>query len=141
MTGNTGNAGRDGKTGKTGKTGNAGNTGNAGKTGGGGQGPDRASYYWKRLFKNNFVSIRVDSWVSGLLFLTTNQHELTRRRRRGSMGTETHVTPGKDSNYINYQRFTSGVLPGAYIRVGGWGTNLYHWYPPVVRARVNCMRL
>ena len=57
------------------------------------------------------------------------------------MGTENPVTPGKDSNYINYQQFMSGVFPGAYIRVGGWGTNLYHWYPPVVRARVKCMRL
>ena len=48
------------------------------------------------------------------------------------MVTENHVTPGKDSNYVNYQRFMSGVFPGAYIRVGGWGTNLttgtHQWY-------------
>ena len=48
------------------------------------------------------------------------------------MVTDNPVTPGKDSNYINYQRFTSGVFPGAYIRVGGWGTNLttgtHQWY-------------
>ena len=48
------------------------------------------------------------------------------------MVTDNPVTPGKDSNYINYQRFMSGVSPGAYIRVGGWGTNLttgtHQWY-------------
>ena len=49
------------------------------------------------------------------------------------------MTPGKDSNYINYQQFMSGVFPGAYIRAGGWGTNLttgtHQWY---ARALIVC---
>ena len=55
------------------------------------------------------------------------------------MVTENPVTPGKDSDYIDYQRFMSGVSPGAYIRVGGWGTNLttgtHQWY---ARALIVC---
>ena len=86
--------------------------------------------------KKIFVFIWVNLRFAFLLFITNGYDGIRRCFRRKRMVTANPVTPGKDSNCIKYQRFMSGVFPGAYIRAGGWGTNLYHWYPPVVRARV-----
>ena len=76
-------------------------------------------------------------------FFSSFHHQWTRistnERQLGLMVTENPVTPRKYSNYINYQRFMSVVFPGAYIRVGGWGTNLttgtHQWY---ARALIVC---